>query len=179
MFVSTQRVPGTDPTVVNFRGNCVMNEELRPGQVAAAAGVNLETLRYYERRGLLGRPNRTLGGHRVYDARTVKLLRATAQRLGFTLTEVAELIDVVEHHRGVSRGDELRTRARAKLAEVDEKIAELESIRTVLLEALNGTCVDLANCATSPTCPVPFSDDWLTGTAPISDGQGRHATLAG
>ena len=55
---------------------------LRAGQVATAAGVNLQTLRYYERRGLLQEPDRTLGGHRVYPAEAVTLLRVikTAQR---------------------------------------------------------------------------------------------------
>jgi MerR family transcriptional regulator, mercuric resistance operon regulatory protein len=68
---------------------------LRTGEVAAAAGVNLQTLRYYERRGLLAEPERTLGGHRVYPEQTVTVLRVikAAQRLGFTLEEVAELLD--------------------------------------------------------------------------------------
>ena len=68
---------------------------LRAGQLAAAAEVNLETLRYYERRGLLQAPGRTLGGHRLYPRSTVTSLRAikTAQRLGFTLNEVADLVD--------------------------------------------------------------------------------------
>ena len=75
---------------------------LRPGQVAAAAGVNLETLRYYERRGLLERPERTLGGHRVYPSEAVTLLRIikTAQRLGFSLTEVGDLLQVAAHRQG-------------------------------------------------------------------------------
>ena len=62
-------------------------EGLRSGQVAAAAGVNIETLRYYERRGLLSEPDRSPGGHRMYDAEAVKTLRVikAAQRLGFTL----------------------------------------------------------------------------------------------
>jgi DNA-binding transcriptional MerR regulator len=155
-----------------------MNEELRPGQVAAAAGVNLETLRYYERRGLLGHPDRTLGGHRVYGRETVKLLRSikTAQRLGFTLTEVAEMIDVFEHHRGASRSDELRTRARAKLAEVDRKIADLESIRTVLLAAVNGTCLDGVACDT--TWSSPFVDACSMARTLI-DLPGGHRDLAG
>lgn len=78
---------------------------LRPGQVAAAAGVNLETLRYYERRGLLERPERTLGVHRVYPSEAVTLLRIikTAQRLGFSLTEVGDLLDVATHRHGQRR----------------------------------------------------------------------------
>ena len=67
---------------------------LRSGQVATAAGVNIETLRYYERRGLLREPHRSLGGHRLYPPETVTLMRVikAAQRLGFTLEEVAELL---------------------------------------------------------------------------------------
>jgi MerR family mercuric resistance operon transcriptional regulator len=69
---------------------------LRSGEVARAAGVNPQTLRYYERRGLLSEPERTLGGHRVYRAEAVTVLRVikAAQRLGFTLDEVAELLDL-------------------------------------------------------------------------------------
>jgi DNA-binding transcriptional MerR regulator len=65
---------------------------LRSGELAAAAGVNLQTLRYYERRGLLAEPARTPGGHRLYPADTVTLLGVikAAQRLGFTLDEVAD-----------------------------------------------------------------------------------------
>ena len=69
---------------------------LRSGQVAVAAGVNVETLRYYERRGLLAEPDRSPGGHRLYPAETVTVLRVikAAQRLGFTLEEVADLLEV-------------------------------------------------------------------------------------
>ncbi|WP_446214793.1 MerR family transcriptional regulator [Micromonospora sp. IBHARD004] len=60
---------------------------LRSGAVAAAAGVHPQTLRYYERRGLLAAPDRSLGGHRRYPAEVVTVLRVikAAQRLGFTL----------------------------------------------------------------------------------------------
>lgn len=69
---------------------------LRPGQVAEAAGVNPQTLRYYERRGLLAEPTRSPGGHRLYPPETVTVLRGikAAQRLGFTLDEVADLLRV-------------------------------------------------------------------------------------
>lgn len=52
-----------------------MSTGLRSGEVAAAAGVNLQTLRYYERRGLLPEPDRSLGGHRLYPADTTTVLR--------------------------------------------------------------------------------------------------------
>ena len=68
---------------------------LRSSQAAAAAGVNRQTLRYYERRGVLAEPPRSLGGHRLYPAEAVTVLRVikAAQRLGFTLDEVAGLLD--------------------------------------------------------------------------------------
>jgi DNA-binding transcriptional MerR regulator len=133
---------------------------LRAGQVAAAAGVNLQTLRYYERRGLLNPPDRTLGGHRVYPASVVTLLRVikTAQRLGFTLAEVADLLDAGAHHHGRAADVGLQARAGAKLREVEQKIADLITIRDTLREAVNAGCNDLITCAGSPRCPLPFND---------------------
>lgn len=69
---------------------------LRSGQVARAAGVNLQTLRYYERRGLLDAPDRTPGGHRVYPAEAVTVLRVikAAQRLGGSRADKQPLGDL-------------------------------------------------------------------------------------
>ena len=132
---------------------------LRSGQVAKAAGVNLQTLRYYERRGLLAEPDRTLGGHRLYPAETVTVLRVikAAQRLGFSLQEVADLIDVGTHRHG-RRHDGLHARAQQKLAEVDARIADLTVIRETLQAALDAGCDDLITCAATPRCPLPFAD---------------------
>ena len=137
-----------------------MSDGLRAGQVAAAAGVNLQTLRYYERRGLLEEPDRTLGGHRVYPEEAVTLLRVikTAQRLGFTLTEVANLIETGSHHHGRRPDAGLQARAAGKLAEVEQKITDLTIIRDTLREAVNAGCDDLIACAGSPRCPLPFTD---------------------
>ncbi|KAB2810989.1 MerR family transcriptional regulator [Pimelobacter simplex] len=128
---------------------------LRVNEVAQAAGVNRETLRYYERRGLLEQPDRSPGGHRLYDERAVQTLRIikAAQRLGFTLEEVADLIEV-GRRRGRDAG--LQARAREKLVEVEARMADLETIRTNLLAALEAGCDDLHQCATSDCCPLPF-----------------------
>jgi DNA-binding transcriptional MerR regulator len=133
-----------------------VNAGLRAGQVAAAAGVNIETLRYYERRGIIAEPDRTLGGHRVYSEATVTTLRVikAAQRLGFALDEVAGLLDVVRHHHGETTG--LQARAEAKLAEVDQKIADLQVIRSSLIAARDAGCDDLVQCAATDGCPIPF-----------------------
>ena len=138
---------------------------MRTSQVAAAAGVNRQTLRYYERRGLLAEPTRTLGGHRQYPAETVDTLRLikTAQRLGFTLEEVAGLLSLGTARR---RPVGMRSRAEAKLAEVEARIAELTSIAGTLRAALDAGCDDLTTCAATPACPFPFAD---AGPAPGSE----------
>ncbi|AKP60078.1 MerR family transcriptional regulator [Mycolicibacterium mageritense DSM 44476 = CIP 104973] len=130
---------------------------LRSGQVAAAAGVNTETLRYYERRGLLRQPQRSLGGHRLYPPETVTMMRVikAAQRLGFTLDEVADLLAATRLGSRSEAG--LHTRAATKLAEVDQKLAELTAVRDTLRAALAAGCDDLLACAESPCCPLPFT----------------------
>ncbi|MEU8076805.1 MerR family transcriptional regulator [Catellatospora citrea] len=76
-----------------------MSTGLRSGELAAAAGVNLQTLRYYERRGLLAEPERSPGGHRLYPMQAVLLLRVikTAQRLGFTPTQATDQMQRAGH----------------------------------------------------------------------------------
>jgi MerR family mercuric resistance operon transcriptional regulator len=130
---------------------------LRTGQVAAAAGVNRETLRYYERVGLLARPRRSPGGHRLYPDETVAVLRVVkaAQRLGFTLDEIAELLDLGTHRHGAAPG--LRERAGGKLAEVEAEIADLAVVRDTLRAAIAAGCDDLVACSHTPSCPLPFA----------------------
>ncbi len=131
-----------------------MSAGLRVGQVADAVGVNVETLRYYERRGIIPQPDRSLGGHRLYPEETVTTLRVikAAQGLGFTLDEVAELLAAGRHHHGAG----LQARTEAKLAEVDRKIADLQVIRDSLIAARDAGCDDLVQCAESDCCPIPF-----------------------
>lgn len=119
---------------------------MRSGELAAAAGVNRQTLRYYERRGLLAEPARTLGGHREYPAETVTVLRVikAAQRLGFSLDEIGEL----RAQPGLAAG------ARRKLSEVESRIADLVLVRDSLRAVLRAGCDDLVECAANPACPV-------------------------
>jgi MerR family mercuric resistance operon transcriptional regulator len=132
---------------------------LRAGQVAEAAGVGRETLRYYERRGLLTPPDRSLGGHRLYPPETVTVLRVikAAQRLGFTLQEVTDLLEAGTHRHGPARSG-LHERAQEKLSEVDAKIADLSLIRQSLQDAVDAGCDDLHVCAQAEHCPLPFAD---------------------
>lgn len=134
---------------------------IRSGRLAREAGVNPETLRYYERRGLLAEPRRSLGGHRLYPPETVGTLRTikAAQRLGFTLDEVAGLL---------GRRPGLKSRAEAKLAEVESRIDDLRLIAATLRTAVDAGCDDLAACAADPACPIPFTGP--EGTRPLEAG---------
>ncbi|MBM0276734.1 MerR family transcriptional regulator [Micromonospora sp. STR1s_6] len=131
---------------------------LRSGQLAAVAGVNPQTLRYYERRGLLGAPRRSPGGHRLYAAESVARLRIikTAQRLGFTLDEVADLLDAGRRRHPAGSG--LAGRVTAKIAEVERSLADLTATRDALRAAVAAGCDDLSVCADSPCCPLPFPE---------------------
>jgi MerR family transcriptional regulator, mercuric resistance operon regulatory protein len=129
---------------------------LRSRQVAA---VNVETLRYYERRGLLAAPDRNPGGHRLYPAETVTVLLVinAAQRLGFTLDEVADLLDAGRHRHAGRPDAGLQARARTKLSEVEAKIVDLQVIAGTLRAAVDAGCDDLVACAGQSCCPIPFT----------------------
>jgi MerR family mercuric resistance operon transcriptional regulator len=126
------------------------NEALSIGQVARQAGVNVQTLRYYERRGILQPPQRSEAGRRQYPSETVRLLRfiKRAQDLGFTLKEIQELIALRET-RGRDRS-RVRRLAAARLGDVDEKINRLRAIRKAL-----ATLVESCACrGQALECPI-------------------------
>jgi MerR family mercuric resistance operon transcriptional regulator len=139
---------------------------LRSGQVAEAAGVNLQTLRYYERRGLLAEPARTLGGHRLYPEQAITVVRIikASQRLGFTLDDVAELLETGRHRHGRRSDAGLHAKAVTKLAEIEQRIADLQVIAETLRTALDVGCDDVMACSTNADCPLPFAD--LAGPGP-------------
>ena len=96
---------------------------MKVGEVARRSGVNVETLRYYERRGLLPPPDREPSGHRRYDEDTVRFLRAIkeAQAVGFTLTEIGEYLRAAR--RSEKPSETLRIRMASKIDEIDSRIA--------------------------------------------------------
>ena len=112
---------------------------MKSGEVAQEAGVNRQTLRYYERRGLLKEPTRRPSGYRSYASDTVDRLRFVkrAQQLGFTLGEVEALLHLASG--GPASCDKARAIATEKVAELDAKIASLRSMRKAL-ERLIDTC---------------------------------------
>ncbi|MFC3284930.1 MerR family transcriptional regulator [Litchfieldella rifensis] len=106
-------------------------------KAAQAAGVGVETIRFYERKGLIEQPPKPRdGGYRVYPDDTVRRVRfiRRAQQLGFSLREVADLLSLrLASHADAS---DVQRRAMAKLQDVDEKIARLQRIRRGLAELL-------------------------------------------
>jgi DNA-binding transcriptional MerR regulator len=124
---------------------------MRIGEVAERAGVNIETLRYYERRGLLPEPVRSPSGHRSYDEEAVRFVRAIkdTQSLGFTLTEIEEYLRLI---RRQSPSAAMRGRVAAKIGEVDAKIASLRRVRDELARVLGCACDSLDRC----TCGAAY-----------------------
>jgi MerR family copper efflux transcriptional regulator len=97
------------------------------GRLAKQAGVNIDTIRYYERNGLLPEPVRRASGYRQYEAADARRLRfiVRAKDLGFTLAEIGELLSLSADRdvRGVKR------RAEQRLEQIDYKIQELQRVR--------------------------------------------------
>jgi MerR family mercuric resistance operon transcriptional regulator len=118
------------------------------GQLAAEAGVNVETVRYYQRRRLLAKPTRALGRTGRYGSSDVTRLRfiKCAQRLGFTLKEIDELLELLEP----MCCSKTRAIAAGKLEEVDARICELQALRAEF-KALLAECDSNADDA---RCPI-------------------------
>jgi DNA-binding transcriptional MerR regulator len=114
--------------------------------------VNVETLRYYERRGLLPAPDRTPGGHRRYHEETVRFLGAIkeAQAVGFTLAEIAEYLRAAR--RSDAPSEALRVRMAAKIDRVDARIATLRQMRDELARVVGCACTSLDHC----TCGAAY-----------------------
>jgi MerR family copper efflux transcriptional regulator len=133
-----------------------MNEEnstmhgLRTGQVAKQAGVNAETLRYYERTGLIDAPPRTASGYREYAEETVSRIRfiRRAKALGFTLQEIADFLSL--RVSPTARSAEIKARAQAKIADIEEKICALTRIK----ETLMGITMACDGCVPLSQCPI-------------------------
>jgi MerR family transcriptional regulator, mercuric resistance operon regulatory protein len=107
-----------------------MATELTIGKLAESAGVNVETIRYYQRRGLLDEPDKPIGGHRRYSVDEAKRVRfiKRAQALGFTLAEVGGLLTL----DAACACTETRALAARKLGLIEQKMADLAAMRQVL-----------------------------------------------
>lgn len=118
------------------------------GQLAAAAGVHVETVRYYQRRGLLHEPSRALGSVRRYgmdDVGRLQFIRR-AQAMGFSLDEIAELLEVKGRHAC----EQTRLLTERKLIEVRQRLQDLRRLE-VDLERMAEQCRRVASGAACPT----------------------------
>ena len=116
------------------------------GRLARAAGVNIETIRYYQRRGLLATPRKPLSGVRRYSSEMLTRLRfiRRAQELGFTLREITELLNLGD-------GSCTKTRAIAehRLTDIETRIHDLEAMRATL-----GKLIHTCRAGNQPPCPI-------------------------
>jgi len=134
---------------------------MRIGTAAEQAGVNVQTLRYYERRRLLPRMPRRVSGYREFPDDAVRVVRfiKRAQDLGFTLDEVEELIKL----RSDKRRDRSRVRAVAekRIRQVERKIAELDAVKKALMHLVH-CCRD----GSALECPIIEALDGRPGIEP-------------
>ena len=125
------------------------------GHLAREAGVNLETVRYYERQGLLAKPPRSASGYRLFPSDAARRLRfiRRARELGFSLKEIRELLSLRVSRRTTSA--DIRTRAEAKIVDIEAKIKSLESMEKTLRK-LTRVC---DGCSPVAQCPILESLD--------------------
>ena len=128
---------------------------LKIGELAERADVNLQTIRYYEREGLLPEPPRLSSGYRVYPDSTVRRVRfiKRAQEIGFSLAEIRELLSLRIDAQRTSA--EVRSLAEAKIADIEGKIRTLKAMKTAL-HRLTERC---SGCRPASECPILESID--------------------
>jgi Hg(II)-responsive transcriptional regulator len=159
---------GLDPVP----GYSVHAGRVRTSEVAAQAAVNVQTLRYYERRGLVAEPLRSPSGYRAYPPEAVHRVRfiKRAQELGFSLAEVETLLHLAEG--GPDSCVRVRTLATEKITEVERRIADLRALR----DGLNRLVATCDRPRPDRECPILRELHPATGptTARGTDGTGRE-----
>jgi Hg(II)-responsive transcriptional regulator len=125
-------------------------ENFTIGELAKRAGINAQTVRYYERRRMMSPNSRSAAGYRFYTSAELKrvLFIKNAQELGFTLKEIQELLDL--RTRSSRSCTTVRKRAEAKLKSVQSRIATLQMLERVLL----GLVSDCERRSASSACPI-------------------------
>jgi Hg(II)-responsive transcriptional regulator len=142
---------------------------VRTSEVAAQAQVNTQTLRYYERRGLLPEPERTPSGYRAYSPDAVRVVRFVkrAQQLGFSLSDIEELLHLADG--GPDRCEDAEAMARGRIAELQHRIDELTAMRDALAQLVDSCRQPRAK----RSCPILHSIEIAAGTAGSVAGGGN------
>jgi len=125
------------------------------GHLAREAGINLETVRYYERRGLLPKPPRSASGYRLFPAEAARRLKfiQRAQELGFSLREVQELLSL--RVSPAKTAAVVRQRAQSKISDIQSKIKSLQSMEKTLRKLTKAG----VGCGPIAECPILESLD--------------------
>ncbi len=126
------------------------NTLIQTGKAADMAGVNKETLRYYERNGLLDVPKRTTAGYRMYGSKDIERVKfiKNAQSLGFSLAEIKSLLDIADGE--ITNREDVRKVAKLKLETIEEQIEQLQSLRSVLSNLVQKCESESSIC----NCPI-------------------------
>jgi MerR family copper efflux transcriptional regulator len=137
-----------------------MPDGIKIGELAAQCGVSRDTIRFYEREGLLPRPRRTSSGHRSYDSKAINQLRFIrgARRLGLTLEDIGELLRLRER-RGAQASRQIARRLRVRAEAIEAEIGKLHLFRELL-----GECIRV--CERSPSRAAAILDRLLLREAP-------------
>jgi len=119
------------------------------GTLARHSGVNSETIRYYENKGLMPDPQRSAGGHRIYDQSHLKRLAfiRRTRELGFTVKEVHDLLDLVDSEEYTCA--DVRDRTVVHLRDVEQKLRDLQNMQQTLKTMVSKCDGDLV-----PECPI-------------------------
>lgn len=123
---------------------------MKIGQVAKQAGVGVETIRFYERKGLLAQPPRTYGGFREYSKEAVAKIRfiKRAKDLGFSLSEIAELLSLETNPKATCA--DMKQRAMVKISAIQQRVNDLQTMKRALGQLV-------ASCSGSgpiDNCPI-------------------------
>ena len=104
------------------------------GQVAKLSGVGVETIRFYEREGLLSKPKRKESGYRLFETEVVSRIKfiKRAKQLGFSLKEIRELLSLRVHSR--ASATEVKKRLDSKIEQIDRRIYDLKKVRNALAQ---------------------------------------------
>jgi len=125
--------------------------EMTIGQVSKKSNISIETIRYYEKRGLLNCPKRSKAGYRLYEESIFGQLTfiKKAQILGFSLSEIAKLLSIYNQDVNINTAEVYAYTAQ-KIAEIESKIEDLQHIRSILKKASEDCFQNYSAC----NCPI-------------------------